>query len=289
MKNVLFEDDLKCISISTFPQKKDEMEFWLNNTTEKDKLILICNTFLTPQKLKEFKSLNYYEKCIFICNSKLEKKYCDDEKVFSCFINKICLLNENLFFIDENIKKDLLGIYSTSFSNRKRLNICKDINNISLLLDYKNGLPEFFNGINTINENTIEIFDLYKYYNRAQFGVSLITQDSSSYVIGEYFLCGLPIITVASIGGKNIWTNKYNSVLVDATKESILKGIELCLTNIENGMFNSEMIRRRQLILMNDYRKKFIKFLSTLTSLSESACEIILNEEIINKNHLLRS
>lgn len=287
MKTILFENEFNSISISNYPQSKEEISFWTENYSNNDKLILICNEFLTTKKLKEFKKLNYYKNCIFLCNSKIEKKLCDNEQLLSCFINKICLLNENLFVIDETIKKEYIGIYSTSFSNRKRLNICKNIKEISVIFNYKNELPDFFKTLNIINDKTIEKENLYKYYNKANFGVSLITQDNSSYTIGEYLLCGLPILTVPSIGGKNIWLNKYNSILVDPTEESIKLGINACIENIEKGIFNSELIRRKQIILVNEHRTKLIKFLSTLTSLSFESCKIIL-DEIINNYHLLR-
>ena len=283
MKKIFFENDEKRISISFLPQSTEEILFWNENYDDKDILILICNEYLDEKKIKEFKKRNYYAQCIVLCNSQTEKKTCDKLKVYSAFINKNCFLNEKLYFIDESIEKKYDGIYSTSFSNRKRLDLCNNLDNIGILLKYKKTPNELIHSLNIINKETISENEIFKYYNQAKFGLCLITQDNSSNANAEYLLCGLPVISVTSYGGRNVWYNKYNSIIIDSNKESLLKGIEVCLNNIKNGKFNSELIRRKQIILMNEFRSKFIKIISIMIGFSYEACEILFKDKFKNK------
>ena len=285
MRKIFFENEEKRISISFLPQSKEEIVFWNENYDNKDILILICNEFLDEKIIKEFKKINYHAQCIILCNSQTEKKTCDKLKVYSAFINKNCFLDENIYKIDKSIQKEYDGIYSTSYNNRKRLNLCYNMSNINVLLNYKNTLipDEVLKSLNILNEKTVADNEIYKFYNKAKFGLCLITQDDSSNANAEYLLCGLPVISVESAGGRNVWYNDYNSIIIDPTKESLEKGIEVCLKKIESGKFNSELIRRKQLILMNEFRKKFAHVISIMTGFSGEFCEILIKEKIKNK------
>lgn len=283
MKKIFFENDEKRISISFLPQPTEEIIFWNENYDNKDILILICNEFLDEIKIKEFKRRNYYAQCIILCNSQIEKKTCDKIKVYSAFVNKNCFIDENLYIIDETIEKKYDGIYSTSFNNRKRLDLCNNLNNIAILLKYNETPNELISSFNIINEKTINSNEIYKYYNQAKFGLCLITQDDSSNASAEYLLCGLPVISVTSYGGRNVWYNNYNSIIIDPTKESLLKGIEVCLNKIETGKFNSELIRRKQIILMSEFRSKFIKIVSIMIGFSYKDCELLFKNKMKDK------
>lgn len=285
MKKILFENEEKRISISSIPLSNEEIEFWSNNLDQKDILILICNEFLTEKKIKEFKKNSFYLQSIILCNSLKEKTVCDNLKIYCAFVNKNCFLNEEIYKIDESIQKEYDGIYSTSYSNRKRLNLCYNMSNIKILLNYKNtSIPdEALKSLNILNTKTIPDEEIYKYYNKSKFGLCLITQDDSSNANAEYLLCGLPVISVESAGGRNVWYNDYNSIIIDPNKESLQKGIEVCLKKIESGKFNSELIRRKQLILMNEFRKKFIHIISIMTGFSMEFCETLVKEKLKNK------
>lgn len=283
MRKIFFENEDKRISISFLPQSKEEIVFWNENYDNKDILILICNEFLDEKIIKEFKKRNYYAQCIILCNSQTEKNTCDKLKVYSAFVNKNCFLDENLYVIDSLIEKKYDGIYSTSFNNRKRINLCNELKNIGILLKYNKTPKELTSSFNIINDKTIDSNEIYKYYNQAKFGLCLITQDDSSNASAEYLLCGLPVISVTSYGGRNVWYNNYNSVIIDPNKESLLKGIEVCLNNIENGRFNSELIRRKQIILMNEFRNKFIKIICIMLGFSYEICENLFKEKFNNK------
>ena len=285
MKKILFENEEKRISISSFPLSTEEIEFWSNNIDNKDILILICNEFLIEKKIKEFKRLPFYLQTIILCNSQREKTVCDKLKVYSAFVNKNCFLDESIYKIDESIQKEFDGIYSTSYNNRKRLDLCCNMNNVKVLLNYKNSLipNEALKSLNILNTETIPDNEVYKYYNKAKFGLCLITQDDSSNANAEYLLCGLPVISVESAGGRSVWYNNYNSIIVDPNKESLEKGIEVCLRKIESGKFNSELIRRKQIILMNEFKNKFIQVIKIMTGFSTEFCEQLIKEKLKNK------
>lgn len=208
MKKILFENEEKRISISSFPLSAEEVEFWSNNIDNKDILILICNEFLIEKKIKEFKRLPFYLQTIILCNSQREKTVCDKLKVYSAFVNKNCFLDESIYKIDESIQKEFDGIYSTSYNNRKRLDLCYSMNNIKILLNHKNKpIPDSaLKSLNILNTETVPDNEVYKYYNKAKFGLCLITQDDSSNANAEYLLCGLPVISVESAGGRNFGT-----------------------------------------------------------------------------------
>jgi glycosyltransferase involved in cell wall biosynthesis len=197
------------------------------------------------------------------------------------FINKNCFIDESIFKIEENIIKEEKGIYVTALKQKKRIHLCKDINEINLIANYSQEPEQHINlnGINIINKEFIKKHDLYKYYNKALFGCIFSIQDCSSNVSCEYLLSGLPVLTTRSSGGRNIWYNKYNHILIEPNQNSLKEAISLCKEKIEKGIFNSELIRRKQLKLMLDFRFKFNKLISQISNLNLEECIEKFNEK----------
>lgn len=47
----------------------------------------------------------------------------------------------------------------------------------------------------------------------------------------EYLLCGIPVVSTKSTGGRDIWYNSYNSIIVDQNEESVWEAVKEFMKN----------------------------------------------------------
>jgi glycosyltransferase involved in cell wall biosynthesis len=85
------------------------------------------------------------------------------------------------------------------------------------------------------------------YINRAKCGIILSSGEGGCYGSTEYLLCGIPVVSTYSIGGRDAYYDEYNSIIVDDTPEAVLEGVKsLKLRNLD-----PQEIRNRALNVSN--------------------------------------
>jgi glycosyltransferase involved in cell wall biosynthesis len=47
----------------------------------------------------------------------------------------------------------------------------------------------------------------------------------------EYLLCGIPVVSTESTGGRDVWYTSYNSIIVDQNEESVVKAVKEFMKN----------------------------------------------------------
>ena len=62
-------------------------------------------------------------------------------------------------------------------------------------------------------------------YNQSLVGLCLSGAEGAMFSAGEYLLCGLPIVSTHSIGGRDALFDDYNSILTPAEPQSIANAV----------------------------------------------------------------
>jgi hypothetical protein len=117
-----------------------------------------------------------------------------------------------------------------------------------------------------MNENIIPIEEVINIYNQSYCGGIFSKREGACYSSSEYLLCGLPVISVNSRGGRDTWYTPTNSIIIEEdtdieiTKNKVVEAIEQCKYNIENNIFNREKIRNDHIIMSDKMRQNFINY-----------------------------
>ena len=82
----------------------------------------------------------------------------------------------------------------------------------------------------------------------------LSAMEGACFSSSEYLLCGVPVVSTKSLGGRDFWYNDYNSIICDDDEDSIAKGVEFFKNNPRDG----ERIRKDHIFLAQEQREKFI-------------------------------
>jgi len=231
---------------------------------------------------------------IFLSNTIEEQKYYREKLKIEClFVNHNTFINETLYFIEENIEKKFDIFVNSTFSPYKRLEFTKLINNIAYVgrypedYDIKNiNLNEnvcFLNFKDNIftkeNHRWINPEEINKISNKCLMGGIFSKIEGSCFSSGQYLLCGLPIISSKSIGGRDIWYNEKNMIYCEESPESVLKCIEIVKNMLDKKLFDKYEIRKTHIELQEHFRSYLTNYI--IEKLNDKNVDI--NFEILKK------
>lgn len=87
----------------------------------------------------------------------------------------------------------------------------------------------------------------------AKVGLMLSEVEGACYASLEYLLCGLPVVSTRSLGGRQDFYDAENSVLVPATPQAVGEGVAALIGRLAKGQISREEIRRRALRRRRDF------------------------------------
>jgi hypothetical protein len=212
------------------------------------RLVILCNTIGEYNMLKRFK---------------LSCVYC----------NHNAFLDENTFIINSHIKKIFKTVYNAVLLEFKRHYLCECLDNLILLTynfknaPYKEYLTKLLKGATWANYETEDASprffnntEIVNVYNSAKVGLALSKSEGAMYSSTEYLLCGLPIVSTESFGGRDVFFTSYNSLICnDDKKDVFLKVEEMINRNVDPYKIRSEC-----LVVMEEHRNRFIESINNI-------------------------
>lgn len=223
---------------------------------------------VTPETWKE-KFYKYKDHIYFLSNEKQTNKNRQDAGLNSFLINHNAWINENIFKINPSHKNKLYDAVMTARAKKwKRIYLAKQIPNLAMVINrwkisHHRGEDDLsFQTIKTsyLNQGKLSWKELADLYNQSKVGLSLSDYEGACYTSSEYLLCGIPVVSTkpehhGSLGGREIWYNKYNSILCNPTEQDVKNATEeLCKRNCD-----PKIIRKQHLKLMYEQRARFVE------------------------------
>jgi hypothetical protein len=159
-------------------------------------------------------------------------------------------------------------VVSSAFSNFKRTWLAKEIPNV-LHIGYINGrleyIPDFGKRANFKNNSTNMEDWTYictkKYVNLLNSSVCggiFSKVEGACFSSSEYLLCGLPVLSTPSKGGRDVFYNSQNSIICDPTLEGVTNGYNDIMTNLHK--FDRNAIRETKLQQMDIFRNRLTEY-----------------------------
>lgn len=176
-------------------------------------------------------------------------------------INQGGFLDENMFSII-NCDKIYDALYIARPSAWKRHYLADKIKNLALVCGGGNHgndeckVPKCKND-STKHYNRSEIVSII---NESSCGLILSETEGASFCSSEYLLCGIPVVSTPSVGGRDYWYTEDNSIIVppesDAVKEAVSK--------LKRKKLSPYNIREEYIKKMHVVRTKFIMQLQSI-------------------------
>lgn len=206
----------------------------------------------------------------FLFNSDSEKETLKKYGFIGELINHNCWLDESVI---PCARKEKLydAILISRMSKFKRHYLANKIENLALIcsganhkkVDTEYHMPSaIFNPEKALIQK--EVFDAI---NKSKCGLMLSELEGACWSSSEYLLCGVPVVSTKSVGGRDFWYNDYNSIVCEPDEDEILNAVNFFVDNpkdpdkIRQDHINLS-IKQRQLfveILQNVFNKYSIK------------------------------
>ncbi|MDT9199436.1 tetratricopeptide repeat protein [Limnospira sp. PMC 1042.18] len=206
---------------------------------------------------KIFSVLNLDKTQFFLMyNSPLEMLNFSEKGFQGDVINKNAWLNENEVMQPMESHKMYDAIYVDFENKSKRPLLAAQVSRLALVTRANQGkviseIPpnEYINDRQLLPEEVCEKI------NQAHCGLILSAEEGACLTSSEYLLCGIPVVSTTSRGGRDVWYNEYNSIVCDPTPDAVAFAVEKFVRNPPDA----QRIRQRYIEQAEDYRAKFIQ------------------------------
>jgi len=260
----------------------------------------------------------------YLANTPKELELLNKRGISAIFCNQNAFIDEDVFKPIPGVEKKYDAIYNARFIEVKRHYLAAKIKKLALLTyftaesreerdlnEYKNILPDAvmlnwdglaLKAIHNINDYKRMLYDkIPECLNQARVGLALSAKtmvrnglitsgEGANYAAAEYLLCGLPVVSTESMGGREVFFDDEYVKIVDDTPDAVREGVEeLIRRNIP-----PEYVREKTLEKMRPHRKRFIKLIQEIYDkenvhrnfADEFKEKIILNKAFIHSKTL---
>jgi hypothetical protein len=212
-------------------------------------------------------------------------------------VSQNCFIEESRFYI-KNVVKSYDALYNARRAKQKRHFLASKVAaELRLALIYPHHDTELYDVpiselprsvySNKSNLTKSEICDII---NQSRVGLILSDIEGACFASTEYLLCGVPVVSTPSVGGRSFWYTDENSMIVDADPLAILGAVKSLII----AGRDPDRIRNSCLELVRNQRQAFLD--NVLWRIKESFsltdwdyishfCECRLHEEFgLNKD-----
>lgn len=220
---------------------------------------------------------------VVLVNTKDEQEYfeqyinnigCNNCDILFC--NNNAFLNENLFTLDvtksEN-ERQYDMIINSRFAKYKNVNVAKLCENVAHIGYFKPDenyqMPNFGTYLNfppnseytSTNHIKLNQNDITKHLNNSLVGGMFSPVEGGCLASSEYLLSGLPVVSVQSKGGRDIWYTRENSIICKNYDHNVKKCLDLAKFKLANGDFDRTAIRNTHIMQSVEHRNKLVNYI----------------------------
>ncbi|MFZ0407713.1 MAG: glycosyltransferase [Cyanobium sp.] len=214
--------------------------------------------WLISHEAQALAALNINQKNFFIMANDQREQDLFRKHGFDCKI-----INQNAWLDEEvvNAKMDTSKIYDAIYVGRlaqfKRHFLAKKVSNLALVAGSLHSAAEasYVPPHAYKNSSPLSQDEVFEKISSSRCGLILSEQEGACFASSEYLLCGVPVVSTKSEGGRDVWYNESNSIVCEPDPCAISEAVRyFCNTDI-----CSDSIRSQHIDQARQYRSIFIR------------------------------
>ena len=256
-----FEDFLKCRDeiMKTLEGSKPHLLFqfgWHRETKERADEV--------KREAALVKEMCPNAEMIFLCNSPRETKLIADTGFRAEYCHQNAFLDEKIYGIYD-VPKKYDAIYVARITPFKRHYLASKIESLRLVGDYSMKEEQHFLDVMRIlpkaswKRKTFSRF-MSRAMCEAHCGLCLSAEEGAMFVSAEYLLSGLPVVSTANIGGRDLMFDRAYAFPAEDTPESVLEGVN----QMKKCALSASEIRNITLEKFKPHRQKMMDILQKI-------------------------
>ncbi|MDD5697564.1 MAG: hypothetical protein PHH77_03010 [Victivallaceae bacterium] len=195
----------------------------------------------------------------FLGNSPRETENLRAAGLKAVFCHQNAFVDERFYPVVPKAKKLYDAIYIARITPFKRQELAQKIKTLRFIGWTSPDETDYFHKIMTAipqAEWTCNVASrqIYREINAARTGLCLSAEEGAMFVSAEYLLCGIPVVTTRSLGGRDALFPDGTFCYVDHTPEAVAAGVEQMFSQAPAPA----EIRRAYLARMQEHRRVFV-------------------------------
>ncbi|GAB1545067.1 hypothetical protein NUACC21_77430 [Scytonema sp. NUACC21] len=190
----------------------------------------------------------------------------DEEELRKRFFVRGAHFNQN-FYINEHLYQIIEqpklydAIYTAQLNLSKRLWLAKNIAKL-MVVSYGGDLHAFCPELKhaDFNKTFLPRKELAKKYNQSHTGLILSAVEGANLASSEYLLCGIPVISTPSKGGRDEFFTPENSIIVPPDPQAVAQAVQ----TLKKRDLDPQKIREQTLKKMNAWRLEYCAYIAKL-------------------------
>lgn len=228
--NIIYDKEIRIIMVAS--SWVDEFNSFSKKLKKTDYILILdwgWHHDYVYSRPKEFLSnCNYPKNIIFLSNCVKIHNERKENGFNSIFCSNNTFINTDIFNIKPNIVKKYKMVINSRATEWKNISFAQDIDDIALIVN-KN--PTGWHGgddtsylemkYTYLNKNRLQPEEVAEIINQSRVGGIFSFAEGACFANSEFLLCGIPIVSVHSKGGRDIYYDDYNSIIVGEPIEII--------------------------------------------------------------------
>jgi glycosyltransferase involved in cell wall biosynthesis len=202
----------------------------------------------------------------YLCNDREEASRLTDRGLDAEFCHQNAFLDERLFRVLSTATKSVDAIYIAQLATFKRHHLAREVQDLvvsTYLTEWCDG--EYIQRTTDALKHARWVYDLSeeqlcRLINSCRIGLCLSAVEGGMYASMEYLLCGLPIVTTSSVGGRDEFFDPEHVITVDADPTSVARGVQEMISR----RLDPRRIRASALEKVETHRSNFVNIVNRI-------------------------
>ena len=254
-------EKVRVFIIENIPHNWDWLSTYRENIRKTDFFFVYCgwhhDQWFLSQARDTLASLGLSrDRFFYLFNSPEEMDIFRDGCFDGDLINHNAWLDENDTMKPMDNEKIYDAIYVGRRSKFKRHVLASSVKNLAIVAGRNHGndisdIPP----VAFINERHLKPSEVCGLINQSNCGLLLSAVEGACFASSEYLLCGIPVVSTHSKGGREVWYNEYNSIVCDPHPKQIADAVEYFKAHPRDP----EVIRSNHIEEASKHRLRFIE------------------------------
>lgn len=247
---------------------------YISKKLKKNHYIFTMDWSFTENKPHEnpidlIKNCEYPENITFMSNVTSSNIKRIENGFNSILCNHNTFINTNIFDIKSEHKKKYNMVINSRAKDWKNIHLAKEVDNTALIINRWN--IENHRGKNSddylklnysyLNKGRLQQHQVSEIVNQSYTGGIFSFNEGACYSSSEYLLCGIPVVSTKSLGGRDVYYDDYNSVIVEPNENEVKYACEKLIRErkepIEIRNRHLKIIKEHENNLINEFQKIF--------------------------------
>lgn len=201
------------------------------------------------------------ERLSVLCNYPAQVAIAERAGLTAHFCNANAFIDENVFR-PMPMHKAFDAVSNVRLVKTKRVHLASMVRSLAIIQGHRLESTEYDDPAQIphlyINDRPLSPRGVARVLCASRVGLALSEAEGACLASSEYLLCGLPVVSTPSRGGRDVWYDRDNSLICEPTPEAVRDAVRCLVERLNRGEIDPQRIRDRHRAEAAEHRRRFV-------------------------------